>query len=210
MSATPAVAYDFNAVPPQDRDRVKLVVQAFTNWHDATVVTDADVSNARKAMREMSIRTTPGPGMLYFRLDEITSLHPYAGGPGVIAPDGTVRGRINSPAGGTSIEVTFNILANPIVINPYRDPSVKPKSLIEKLQELAKAQPELGAMLASPEALVAAMTKAAAEGDTAAVAILFVPGSLGKVAGREDLDNLTILTIGGLQGLQGLVMGEKL
>ena len=204
------VTYDFSKVPAKDLENVKLVVNAFTNWHDASRVSNEDVKSARKALAAMSYRTVPGKNMLYFRLDEITSFHPHAGGPGVIAPDGSVRGKIMTPGSSKPIEVTFNLLADPIVLDLYRDPAEKPKTPIEKLQELAATNPEFAAMVASPEAVFATFNKAVTENDTIAAAMLFVPGSLGKLIQQPDRDNLNVLLITGLEPFKGFVLGEKL
>jgi hypothetical protein len=147
--------------------------------------------------------------MLYFRLDEITSFQRHAGGPGVIAPDGTVRGQISAPGRGKPLEVTFNLLADPIIINRYMDPQAKTTSPIERLQELARTDARFAAMVASPESLFVALMNAAQSDDTLTAALLFVPGSLGKLIGQPDRDNLNVLTIVGLDSLKGVVLGEK-
>ena len=176
-------AYDLSQVPAEERKTRMAIISTFEKWHDTAAVSNENVRKTRDQLDTLSFNFNV-KNSVFYNLREL-SLERYQGGPGVIAPDGTVLGK--TPQG---ITVRFNILTNPVVLSnlpsEQKAPARPDANTIEGRQALAQMNPEFGEMLRSPESLISNFNKALQEQDSARLAALFVPGSPAKAMNVDN------------------------
>lgn len=179
----------FKVKVPKDRRELATTLR---HWHDSQRVSDEEVKRTKNQLDRLP-QYFVAKEVLFYRAGELL-LNPYNGGPGVIDPEGWVRGVApipilkNGQLIRSEVVLKFNLFQPELTIENDGPMQQREKlTVAEKiatLQEIAQQDPDYKNSVSSPNAVFTAFQKAANSGVALKLAGLTVPDSLRAFAKR--------------------------